>query len=190
MRRKTGESEERRPGWRSADIVRAVALGVAVVAAAIGLWYASTVVFTVFFGVLFGLAISSGVDYLARLHIPRGIGAFVVVLAVAGVLAMIGAAIAPTVTTQMREIQSRLPDALREGEAWLNREERTTLRSISGHIPFISHGGRAASDSAAAAQAQGAAGGERLHRTWRVRSRTGLPAWRAACSASWDRRSS
>jgi predicted PurR-regulated permease PerM len=159
VRRKTGESEERRPGWRSADIVRAVALGVAVVAAAIGLWYASTVVFTVFFGVLFGLAISSGVDYLARLHIPRGVGAFVVVLAVAGVLAMIGAAIAPTVTTQMREIQSRLPDALREGEAWLNREERTTLRSISGHIPFISHGGRAATDSAAGAQGQGAAAG-------------------------------
>src|SRR5215469_370767 len=87
----------RRPGWRSADIVRAVALGTAVVAAAIGLWEASTVVFTVFLGILFGLAISSGVDYLARLHIPRGVGALLVVLGVAGLLALIGAAIAPTV---------------------------------------------------------------------------------------------
>jgi predicted PurR-regulated permease PerM len=157
--RAAAESEERRPGWRSADIVRAVALGVAVVAAAVGLWNASTVVFTVFLGVLFGLAISSGVDYLARLHIPRGIGAFVVVLAVAGLLGLIGASIAPTVTSQLREIQSRLPDALRQAEGWVSREERTTFRSITGHIPFISHGGRAAPDTGLAAQGAGGIGG-------------------------------
>jgi predicted PurR-regulated permease PerM len=157
--RKTSETEHRRPGWRSADIVRAVALGVVVVAAAIGLWNASTVVFTVFLGILFGLAISSGVDYLTRLHIPRGLGAPIVVLAVAGVLALIGASIAPTINDQLREIQSRLPDALRRAEAWVSQEERTTIRTITGHIPFISRGGPPASDTTLAAQGPSAAGG-------------------------------
>lgn len=152
--RKAAEREERRAGWRSADIVRAVALGVAVVAAAIGIWNASTVVFTVFLGILFGLAISSGVDYLVRLHIPRGIGAFVVVLAVGGILALIGASIAPTVSSQLHEIQSRLPDALRQAEGWVNREGR----SIGAHIPFISRGSRAASEAPGAAQGPGAIG--------------------------------
>jgi predicted PurR-regulated permease PerM len=125
-------------GWGSADIARGAAIMVAVVAAAVGLWAASTIVLTVFLGVLFGLAISSGVDVLARLRIPRGLGALMVVLGVAGVLALLGAMIAPTVGVQAREIQSRLPEALRAAEAWIARQERTTLRSITGHIPFIS----------------------------------------------------
>ncbi len=148
----------RRPGWRSADIVRAAALGTAVVAAAIGLWEASTVVFTVFLGVLFGLAISSGVDYLARFRIPRGVGALLVVLGVAGLLALIGAAIAPTVSDQVREIQSRLPEAFREAETWISRQERSTLRNITGRLPFTSRSeGQPPRDTAAAVQ--GAGGG-------------------------------
>lgn len=140
----------RRPGWRSADIVRAVALGTAVVAAAIGLWEFSTVVFVVFLGVLFGLAISSGVDYLARARIPRGIGALMVVLAVAGILALIGASIAPTLNDQIHEIESRLPDALHQAEAWINRQERTTFRSITGRLPFLRGGAPSPRDTLAA----------------------------------------
>ena len=149
----------RRPGWRSADIVRAAALGTAVVAAAVGLWEASTVVFTVFLGILFGLAISSGVDYLARFRIPRGVGALLVVLGVAGLLALIGAAIAPTVSDQVHEIESRLPEALREAETWISRQERSTLRSISGRFPFTSRaGGPPTRDSTVTAQNPGGGG--------------------------------
>jgi len=119
-------------------MVKAAAIGVAVVAAAFGLWAASTIVFTVFLGVLFGLAISSGVDRLARLHIPRALGAFVVVLSVAGMLALIVVMIAPTVAEQSREIEARLPEAVRQIEAWIGREERTTLRTFTGRLPFIS----------------------------------------------------
>lgn len=139
--RRAAERGEQRSGWRSADVVRAVSLGVMVVAAAVGLWEASTVVFTVFFGVLFGLAISSGVDRLARWRVPRGLGAVIVVLGVAGVLALIGASIAPTITDQVHEIQSRLPDALHQAERWLSHEERTTLHAITGHLPFVSREG-------------------------------------------------
>ncbi len=155
-----GDSDlARRSGWRSADIVRAAALGTAVVAAAIGLWEASTVIFTVFLGALFGLAISSGVDLLARLRIPRAIGALLVVLGVAGLLALIGAAIAPTVGDQVREIQSRLPEALRETETWINRQERTTLRSITGRFTFPSHAGAQPARDSASAQGPGGGGG-------------------------------
>src|SRR6185437_7816360 len=110
VRRPLPAADRPTPGWRSADIVRAVALAIVVVAGAIALWEASTVVLVVFLGVLFGLAISSGVDRLVRLHIPRGLGAVIVVVAVAWILALIGALIAPTLTEQGREIRSRLPD--------------------------------------------------------------------------------
>jgi hypothetical protein len=39
-------------GWRSRDIIRAAALGVGVLALAVGIWEASTVLFTVFLGIL------------------------------------------------------------------------------------------------------------------------------------------
>jgi predicted PurR-regulated permease PerM len=136
-----------------------VALGTAVVAAAIGVWEASTVVFTVFLGVLFGLAISSGVDLLARIRIPRGIGALLVVLGVAGLLALIGAAIAPTVGDQVREIQSRLPEALHQAETWINRQERSTLRSITGRFSLPSRAGaQPARDSSSNVQGPGGGG--------------------------------
>jgi len=61
-------------GVRATSFARR-ALGVGSWAVAAGIWEASTVLFTVFLGILFGLAISSGVDQLARLRIPRGIGA-------------------------------------------------------------------------------------------------------------------
>src|SRR5579862_8735086 len=142
-----------RPGWRSADVVRAVALGLGVVAGAVALWEASTIVFTVFLGVLFGLAISSGVDRLARLHVPRGLGAFIVVLGFAGILSLIGLSIAPTLADQGREIESRVPEAIRQVESWLSREERVSLRTIAGHFPFARGERR---DTAAAAQAPAA----------------------------------
>jgi predicted PurR-regulated permease PerM len=156
--RPKGEDPERRAGWRSADIVRAVSIAIAVACAAIGLWEASTIVFTVFLGVLFGLAISSGVDRLARLHIPRGLGALVVILGVAGILGLIGALIAPTLAEQGREIQSRLPEAIREVETWVARQERTSLRAITGRLPFMSSGrggGQARRDSTINVQGPG-----------------------------------
>src|SRR5581483_7085972 len=110
------------PGWRTVDIARATAVALFVVATAVGLWKASTVVLVVFLGVLFGLAISSGVDRLVRLHIPRGLGAVIVVVAVAWILAL---------------IRSRLPDALHQMERWASATERSTLRTITGHIPGI-----------------------------------------------------
>jgi predicted PurR-regulated permease PerM len=136
---KTGPHERRAPdppqssGWRSRDIIRAAALGIGVLAVAVGVWEASTVLFTVFMGILFGLAISSGVDQLARLRIPRGLGALVVVLAAVGVLTLLGALMAPVLSEQAREIRSRLPDAMHQLQSWAGREG-VALRSFTGRF--------------------------------------------------------
>jgi hypothetical protein len=70
-------------GWRTLDILRAVTVAVAVYFALRALWGASTVLLVIFLGVLFGLALSTGVDRLARWRIPRALGA---ALAAEGVL--------------------------------------------------------------------------------------------------------
>jgi predicted PurR-regulated permease PerM len=133
-------------GWRSRDILRAAALGLGVLAVAVGVWEASTVVFTVFLGILFGLAIASGVDQLARLRIPRGLGALIVVLAVAGLLTLLGALMAPVLSEQGREIRSRLPEALHQLQTWAGREGGA-LRAFTGRFsppppaPDSSNGG-------------------------------------------------
>jgi predicted PurR-regulated permease PerM len=120
-------------GWRSRDIIRAAALGIGVLALAVGVWESSTVLFTVFLGILFGLAISSGVDQLARLRIPRGLGALIVVLAAAGVLTLLGALMAPVLSEQGREIRSRLPEAMHQLQSWAGREG-VALRSFTGRF--------------------------------------------------------
>lgn len=120
-------------GWRSRDIIRAAALGIGVLALAVGVWEASTVVFTVFLGILFGLAISSGVDQLARLRIPRGIGAVLVVLAAVGLFTLTGALMAPVLSEQGREIRSRLPEAMQQLQSWVGREG-STLRAFTGRF--------------------------------------------------------
>jgi predicted PurR-regulated permease PerM len=124
-------------GWRSRDIIRAAALSVAVVAVAVGIWEASTVLFTVFLGILTGLAISSGVDLLARVRIPRALGALIVVVAVAGVLTLVGALMAPVLSEQGREIRSRLPEALHQLQSWVSREGGS-LRAITGRFSAAS----------------------------------------------------
>jgi predicted PurR-regulated permease PerM len=149
-------------GWRSRDIIRAAALSVAVVAVAVGIWEASTVLFTVFLGILFGLAISSGVDLLARVRIPRALGALIVVLAVAGALTLLGALMAPVLSEQGREIRSRLPEALHQLQSWVSREGGS-LRAITGRFsappppqatPSHDSTGSRHGDSASAARSQ------------------------------------
>lgn len=122
----------RTEGWDSGDIIRATALVIGVAAFAVALWQASTVVFTVFLGVLFGLPISDLADRLTRYHIPRALGAAMVVVGGAGLFVLVGALLAPTLTQQGKEIRSRLPDAVRQVQAWATQEERLTIRTFTG----------------------------------------------------------
>src|SRR5688500_13954861 len=67
------ERRSRHMGWRSQDVIRAAALVIAMYLATRLLWFAYPLVFATFLGVLFGLAVSGGVDKLARWRIPRGV---------------------------------------------------------------------------------------------------------------------
>jgi predicted PurR-regulated permease PerM len=124
-------------GWRTLDILRAVTIGVAVYFGLRALWGASTVLLVIFLGVLFGLALSTGVDRLARWHIPRALGAALIVVGVFGSLTVIGLALYPTLAEQGQEIQRRLPEAVRKGAEWINAQERGALRAVTGRRVVI-----------------------------------------------------
>jgi predicted PurR-regulated permease PerM len=78
--------------WHTGDVVRTVAVAAAVIFGLIGLWYASAILLFTFLGILLGLPLTAGVDRLARWHIPRALGALLLVVVGLGALAGIGAA--------------------------------------------------------------------------------------------------
>jgi len=115
-------ARETRLRWRSRDILRAVALAVAVYYVLQLVWAVNAVLLTAFLGLLFGLALTSAVDALARFRVPRGVGAAVVVLALYGALVGAGFWIAPTLRAQASELRARLPEAVQRMEGWLEAQ--------------------------------------------------------------------
>src|SRR5687767_10147808 len=91
---------KRAAGWHTRDIMRAIALIFAFYVGLKLLWFAREIVLAVFLAILFGLAVSAGVDRLQRLRIPRGIGAAFIVLAFFVLLSGLGAWMAPTMREQ------------------------------------------------------------------------------------------
>ena len=126
----SGERRKRSVGWRSKDILRTAALVIAMYIAVRLLWFASPLFLTAFLGILFGLAVSSGVDHLARWRIPRGIGAALVVITFVGLLVGFGAWVAPTIRAQSVELRHRLPESIDRLEAWANRHNDGLIGTI------------------------------------------------------------
>ena len=114
----------RTTGWRSRDILRTAALVIAMYIAIQLLWFANALLLTVFMGVLFGLAVSSGVDRLEKYRIPRGIGAALVVVTFFAVLGGIFALMAPTLREQSMELRRKLPEAAGKAEEWFAKRQR------------------------------------------------------------------
>jgi predicted PurR-regulated permease PerM len=117
--------------WHTGDVVRTVAVAAAVIFGLIGLWYASAILLFTFLGVLLGLPLTAGVDRLARWHIPRALGALLLVVVGLGALAGIGAAVAPTLTDQAREIRARLPEAATKIKSVIDSRVRS-IGAITG----------------------------------------------------------
>jgi len=111
----------RRPGWGSADVLRTAALVMAMYLFGRLVWFANPLFLTAFLGVLFGLAVSSGVDLLTRWRLPRGLSAALIVIGFFGALFGFGAWMAPTLHSQGIELRRRLPDAIDRVETWINR---------------------------------------------------------------------
>ncbi|HEY0778233.1 MAG TPA: hypothetical protein VGD56_09730, partial [Gemmatirosa sp.] len=110
----------------------ATAAGLGVVALGLGLWAVRDLLFIAFLGVLFGLPAAAGAERLARIGVPRAAGAALIVVGACAVLGGVGAWLAPTLRQQSAEIQSRVPDALAELDAWLASHDTGPLRFVLG----------------------------------------------------------
>lgn len=127
-------------GWRSRDVLRTTALVLAMFLLTRLLWFAHPLFFTLFLGILFGIAVSAGVDHLQRLGIPRGIGAPLIVLSFFGLMFGFGAWMAPTLREQGKELRQKLPVAVDRAEEWVNRRQ-------AGIFGILLNGSEAASPS-------------------------------------------
>src|SRR5688572_14457554 len=135
------ERRSRHMGWRTSDILRAAAAVIGVYLLIKLLWFAYPLVFATFLGVLFGLAVSSGVDRLARFRIPRGVAAATIVF---GFLALLGGLVAwtaPILREQSQELRVKLPEAIDNIDKWIESNR-------GGMIGSLLTGGEATSQAA------------------------------------------
>lgn len=114
------------------DALRTGAAVVGLAVALLLLWQTRTLVLTVFLGVLFALAVSSGVDRLQRWRIPRGVAAPVIVFAFVGLVAAFGSWIGPTVREQTTELRTKLPEALGKLEEWVQSRGGGVIATVIG----------------------------------------------------------
>ena len=111
----------RQVGWRTRDILRAALLVAAVYAGLQLLWVGRSVFFVGFLGVLLGITLSAGVDWLARWRLPRWLGALLLVAAFLGAFIGLGFLAAPRITEQARELRQQVPAAIDQMERWVQR---------------------------------------------------------------------
>jgi len=118
------DRRHRQIGWRTADVLRAAAAVIAMYLAIQLIWVAQTVFLTAFLGVLFGLAVSAGVDWVQpRIRLPRGLIAAIIVLGSAGAVVTFFVVSGPVLATQSRELQTKLPEAIDKIDAWVQKRQ-------------------------------------------------------------------
>ena len=139
----------RQVGWRTRDILRAALLVAGVYVALQMLWVGRSVFFVGFLGVLLGLTLSAGVDWLARWRLPRWLGALLIVAAFIGTFVGLGFLIAPQLGQQLRELREQVPAVIDRAEGWVQRRAGGLAQAIES-----SPQGGGQSDSAAAGGGQ------------------------------------
>ncbi len=162
----------RAPGFRSADVLRTAALVIGMYFLAQLIRFAHPLFLTAFLGILFGLAVSTGVDLLSRWRLPRGLSAALIVITFFGLLAGFGAWMAPTLHRQGIELKRQLPDAIDRVEAWINARRGGVLGLVLSNASSS-----ARTDSAASAKppsaAQPSAAGDTARAPATLRGRMG-----------------
>jgi predicted PurR-regulated permease PerM len=101
------------------DVVRVLALIFAFYITVRLLWIAHPVVFLFFLGVLFGLPLAQGADWLESRKIPRPLGVAIILTVFLGLLTAGAVGMAPILRAQSKELQDRLPVAMDKIDAWL-----------------------------------------------------------------------
>jgi predicted PurR-regulated permease PerM len=127
----------RNTGWATRDVLRVLALIAGFYVTLQLLWVGRSVILLTFLGVLFGLALTAGVDRLERRRVPRGVGAVLIVLALLGVLVGIGAATAPSITSQLRELKTQLPEAIGKIQRWVRERQEGVSEVLEQVAPQV-----------------------------------------------------
>ena len=109
------------------DVVRVLAIIFGFYILARLLWIAHPIVFLFFLGVLFGLPLAQGADWLQRRRVPRGLGVALILTAFLGLLTGAGVWMAPILRTQSRQLQLQLPQAMDKIDAWLGHRANGVL---------------------------------------------------------------
>ncbi len=120
------------PETQRLDALRVAAAVVGLSVAVLLLWHTRTLVLTVFLGILFALAVSSGVDRLQRWRVPRGIAAPLIVFTFLGLVGVLGNWIGPTVHEQTTELRTKLPEALGKLEQWVHSRGGGVIATVIG----------------------------------------------------------
>jgi predicted PurR-regulated permease PerM len=131
-------------GWRTRDILRTLALIAGFYIAIQLLWVGRSVVLLAFLGVLFGLALTAGVDRLERWRVPRAVGAVLIVVAFLGTLVGIGALTAPSITSQLQELKTQLPEAIGKIQRWVRDRQESVTQVLEQVAPERADTGRGA----------------------------------------------
>lgn len=105
---------------------------------------------------LFGLAISAGVDRLEHRRVPRGVGAAFIVLSFFAALYGVGALMAPTISEQADVLKTRLPEAIEQAEEWIEQRHGGVFGALLGEPAGEAAAGDTAGGQAGAPGAQAA----------------------------------
>jgi predicted PurR-regulated permease PerM len=109
------------------DIIRVLALIFGFYILLRLLWIAHPVIFLFFLGVLFGLPLAQGADWLEKRKVPRALGVAVILTLFLGLLTGAGVWMSPLLRTQSHELQERLPEAMDKIDAWLGHRANGVL---------------------------------------------------------------
>ena len=96
------------------------------------LWIAHAIFIVTFLGILLGLAVARATDFLEKAHIKRGIGAPLVIVTVLGLMVGVGALLAPSLRSQVRQLSSELPKLVEQADRWL---QKTPAKSFVEQAP-------------------------------------------------------
>ncbi|MGH9458358.1 MAG: AI-2E family transporter [Thermoanaerobaculia bacterium] len=133
-------------------MLRTIAIVAAVWLALRLLWDVRAIVIVTFFGILFGILLAAAATRLERLHVPRALGATLVLAAILGGLVAAGAALAPTLQKQFREIREELPSLLDRAERSAGLPDGTIGAAVGEQTRRAARGGAAQAEQTRQAQ--------------------------------------
>lgn len=130
------EPRTREPGWTwtAGAVLRSTAIALTLVILLLFAWKIRSIVIVGFFGILFGMLLSRATGWLERLHVRRGVGAPLIVLAFIGVLVGVGFLAAPTLREQSAEVRKRLPRVIEQIERQLGIDAKELGREIANGV--------------------------------------------------------